>query len=82
MSVRELVTLSFAKNVGGLDRALRVASGAGIAAVGWAFGLGLGLAVPLTVLGLMWVATGVLSKCTIYYLLGFSTCPARARAER
>ncbi len=81
MSARELFSLSFAKNVGGVDRVLRVVSGAGIGASGWALGLGPAVAAPLTVLGAMWLATGVLSKCTIYYLLGFSTCPAKARRE-
>jgi hypothetical protein len=28
----------------------------------------------MSVLGAMWMATGVLSKCSIYYLLGHSTC--------
>ena len=31
----------------------------------------------MTVLGVMWTASGVLSRCSIYYMLGYSTCPIR-----
>lgn len=37
--------------------------------------LPLAATIPLSVLGAMWTLTGVLSKCSIYYALGFSTCP-------
>jgi len=70
---RQLLTLTFAKNVGGWDRLFRLASGGGVIAAGWLLTLPTGLSVALLLLGTMWVATGVLSRCTIYYLVGYST---------
>jgi Protein of unknown function (DUF2892) len=72
---KKLVTLTFPKNVGTSDRIVRLVSGAALAGAGWYFGLSLYAAIPMTVFGLMWMLTGVLSKCSIYYLLGYSTCP-------
>lgn len=76
MEVRKLLTLTFEKNVGQPDRLARLASGAALVGVGWYFALPLAVAVATSVLGLMWMATGVLSRCSIYYLLGYSSCPA------
>jgi Protein of unknown function (DUF2892) len=79
MELGKLMTLRFARNVGGPDRVARLVSGAGLAVAGWAFDVPTGAAIAMTVGGVMWLATGVLSKCSIYYLLGYSTCPARER---
>jgi hypothetical protein len=75
MDVKKLVTLTFDKNVGTWDRIGRLLSGAVLAGAGWYFALPLGAAIGMSVLGLMWFATGVLSRCSIYYALGYSTCP-------
>jgi Protein of unknown function (DUF2892) len=75
MNAKPLLTLSFAKNVGPRDRVFRLASGVAVAAAGWLLHAPLGMAVGLSVAGAVWVATGVLSRCSIYYLLGYSTCP-------
>jgi hypothetical protein len=65
----------FAKNVGGIDRILRIVVGLALiagfflnpdASLRWLYLVGL---VPL--------ATGLLSTCPLYSLLGVSTCPAR-----
>lgn len=82
MEFKKLVTLSFDRNVGTRDRKLRLASGASLAAVGWFLGLPVWAVAATTILGLMWTATGVLSKCSIYYLLGHSTRAGRASSER
>ena len=74
MDPLKLVTLSFDKNVGTPDRVFRLLSGAALTGAGWALGAPLWLAIAASVLGLMWTATGVLSKCSIFYLLGRSTC--------
>lgn len=79
MDVKKLVTLRFDKNVGASDRIFRLLSGAGLAGAAWYFALPGWAAVPMSVFGLMWFATGVLSKCSIYYALGYSTCPVRCR---
>lgn len=60
----------FGKNVGGLDKTLRIALGAllvlgALLGNGWWMWIGV---VPL--------ATGLLNSCPIYSLLGISTCPA------
>jgi amino acid transporter len=75
MELKRLVTLSFDRNVGTADRIFRLVSGAGLAAAGWFFTLPTLASAGLSVLGIMWFATGVLSKCSIYYLLGYSSCP-------
>jgi hypothetical protein len=75
MDPRKLVTLTFDKNVGPLDRVFRLFTGAALAASGWLIPIPVWGAVVLSVLGAMWFATGVLSRCSVYYLLGYSTCP-------
>ncbi len=64
------------KNVGGLDKNLRIAAGLALLALG-AFG-------PLGwwgALGLVPLTTGLLGNCPAYSLLGFNTCPVRGRAR-
>ena len=62
-------------NVGGLDRALRVAAGlalivlAAMGTIGWWGWLGV---IPL--------ATGLFSFCPLYTLLGFNSCPVRSKS--
>ena len=63
------------KNVGGIDRVLRIVVGLALiagfflntdGAWRWAYLLGI---IPL--------ATGLLSTCPLYSVLGMSTCPAK-----
>ncbi len=63
------------KNVGGIDRVLRIVVGLALiagyflnadAAYGWLYLLGI---IPL--------ATGLMSNCMLYTLLGINTCPAK-----
>jgi|GEM_PF-1152487 len=75
MDVKRLITLTFEKNVGTLDRGARLFSGAGLIAAAWSFNLPPWAALGLTLFGVMWTMTGVLSRCSIYYALGYSTCP-------
>lgn len=82
MDVRKLLTLGFERNVGTIDRVVRLASGLALVAAPWWFDADPWLAVPVSILGVMWTATGVLSKCSIYYLLGHSTCPNESRPGR
>ena len=64
------------KNVGTIDRVLRVALGLALLlgfflnadAGGWRW---------LYLLGVIPLATGLLSSCPVYSVLGLSTCPAR-----
>ncbi len=65
----------FSKNVGGIDRILRIVVGAalllgfflnGDGAYGWLYLIGI---IPL--------ATGLLSTCPIYSILGMNTCPRK-----
>ena len=76
MDPKKLVTLGFDKNVGPIDRVFRLVSGLALGLVPWWLALSPWIAVPLSILGVMWTATGVLSKCSIYYMLGHSSCPA------
>lgn len=79
MEVRKLATLTFDKNVGSPDRVFRLLSGIGLMGAGWYLALPAWVSITMSVFGLMWFATGVLSKCSIYYLLGHSTCPASGK---
>lgn len=81
MNAKTLLTLSFDRNVGPRDRVFRLASGLAIAGAGWLVHAPLGTAIGLSIAGAAWMATGVLSRCSIYYLLGYSTCP-RAPTRR
>lgn len=81
MELKKLVTVTFDKNVGTADRIVRFAAGALLAATGWYFGLSTGASVGMSVLGAMTIATAVLSKCSIYYLMGYSTCPISSEAS-
>lgn len=81
MNLGKLIRLDFERNVGAADRVFRVLSGVALTASGWYLGLATWVSVVLGALGLMWVATGVLSKCTIYYALGYSSCPVRSHPE-
>ncbi|MEY4983129.1 MAG: hypothetical protein RIR62_1395 [Pseudomonadota bacterium] len=65
----------FKTNVGGIDRVLRIVAGLALiagfflnpdATYRWAYLIGI---VPL--------ATGLLSTCPLYTMLGLSTCPVR-----
>lgn len=86
MSFQEFVTYSFTKNVGRTDRALRIITGLSLTAVGWLLGASVWTSLLVTVAGVAWTLTGVVSRCGIYYLLGFSTCSAitgeQAKSER
>lgn len=59
------------RNVGSIDRGLRIAAGLVL--------LGLGAFGPLGwwgLIGLVPLATGLMSRCPAYSLLGVNTCPA------
>ncbi|MGX9417612.1 YgaP family membrane protein [Vibrio sp. RC27] len=64
------------KNVGGIDKTLRIIAGIVLLALTfvlanenglWLWGL----------IGIIPLATGLLSRCPIYPLLGFSSCPLK-----
>lgn len=78
MDLKRLLAPSFDKNVGPTDRVLGLVSGAALALAGFALHAPTWARAALVVFGLMWTLTGVLSRCTIYYALGRSTCPADA----
>jgi hypothetical protein len=61
-------------NVGGLDRILRIVAGIVLLALGWFGPLGWwGL------IGLVPLATGLMSTCPLYTILGLNTCPLSQR---
>ena len=65
------------KNVGGIDRILRIVGGLVL----------MGLAATSTIgawgwLGAIVTATGLFSFCGAYTLIGFSTCPIKKEAEK
>lgn len=67
------------RNVGGIDRAIRIV--AGLLLIAFALGLGF----PQTGwnvvgwIGVVPLATALMGWCPAYSLVGLNTCPARAR---
>ncbi|MEO1200249.1 MAG: DUF2892 domain-containing protein [Pseudomonadota bacterium] len=68
------------RNVGGIDRIVRILP-AVVVAVLWAQGvIGGPVAVALGLLAGMLLLTAVTGACSIYYMLGLSTCSAKTEA--
>ena len=63
----------FQKNVGGLDRILRIVVGVALIAVFFVYGN------PLFLIGIVPLATGLLNSCLVYSLFGINTCPMNKR---
>jgi hypothetical protein len=57
------------RNVGGMDRALRIIVGLGILSLAF-----VGPKTPWGYVGLLFLATGLLGWCPPYTLFGISTC--------
>jgi hypothetical protein len=57
-----------------IERVLRVILGLGVLSLAF-----LGPKTPWGYLGLVPLATGLLGSCPLYTLLGWSTCPVKAR---
>ena len=60
------------ENVGTVDRALRVVIGISLVLAGW-LGSGGALGIILFVIGLVLLATGLLSRCPIYSVANLNT---------
>ena len=62
------------RNVGGIDKGLRIVAGLVLLALGWFGPLGWwGL------IGLVPLVTGLIGNCPVYSLLGVNTCPLDRR---
>ncbi|MBU2962249.1 DUF2892 domain-containing protein [Citreicella sp. C3M06] len=64
----------FAKNVGGIDKILRIAVGALMIA---AFFLTDGPYHWLYLLGIIPLVTGLMGRCPLYALIGVNSCPMK-----
>jgi len=65
----------FKKNVGSLDRILRVVVGLALIIAYFA----IENASPFLLIGIVPLATGLMSSCPAYTLLGLKTCPMKDR---
>jgi drug/metabolite transporter (DMT)-like permease len=66
----------FATNVGGIDRILRIV--VGLALIAWFFmDQGTGFWHWAKLIGIVPLATGLMSSCPLYSILGLSTCPVK-----
>ena len=63
----------FKTNVGGIDRVLRIA--AGLVLIGLTL---MGTIGPWGWIGVVLLATGVLSTCPLYSIIGLNTCPMKS----
>ncbi|PPB81725.1 Protein of unknown function (DUF2892) [Albidovulum inexpectatum] len=66
----------FKHNVGTTDRIIRIVVGLALIAW-WYFSPGMGLRWLPLVLGIIALATGLLSTCPLYSILGINTCPMK-----
>jgi hypothetical protein len=64
-----------AKNVGGIDRALRIV--VGLALIAGFFLNAEGAYRWLYLIGIVPLATGLMQSCPLYSILGLSTCPMK-----
>lgn len=62
----------FKRNVGALDRVLRIVVGLGVLSLAF-----IGPQSPLGYLGLAPLLTGIVGTCPLYTLLGVATCAKR-----
>ncbi len=66
----------FKTNVGGIDRILRIV--VGLALLVWFFfDNGAGFWHYAKLIGIVPLATGLMSSCPLYSILGLSTCPLK-----
>ena len=65
----------FKTNVGGADRLLRIVAGLVLLALTFTGAIG-----AWGWIGVVPLATGLLKTCPLYTILGFSTCPMKAKA--
>lgn len=69
-------TAMFKTNVGGIDRILRIV--VGIALLAWFFlDQGQGFWHYAKLIGIVPLATGLMSSCPLYSIFGLSTCPMK-----
>lgn len=67
----------FKTNVGSADRALRIILGIVLIGVYFLFPGNAWWAIVALVVGIVALATGLMSTCPLYSVLGVSTCPRR-----
>ena len=66
----------FATNVGGIDRILRIV--VGLALIAWFFmDQGTGFWHWAKLIGIVPLATGLMSSCPLYSIIGMNTCPRK-----
>lgn len=70
-----LVNMFTTRNVAPIDRLIRATPAVAVGWLWWSGSIGGLLAVGLAALAAMLLATSLTGSCSIYYLLGFSTCP-------
>jgi hypothetical protein len=76
-----LTRMMTTRNVGWLDRLLRALPALAVVGLWWTGTLaGWSFAVAAVLAGMLLV-TSITGACSIYYLLGFSTCPASRTAK-
>ncbi len=68
------------KNVGGLDRVLRIILAAVFAYLYFSGTVSGTLGLVLVILGAVFVLTSLVSFCPIYALVGLNTCPTKKPA--
>ena len=78
--VSTLIAANTTKNVGPADRAVRALLPFVVGGLWWAGVLPAVVAVPVLVVAALLFPTAFTGACSIYYFLGFSTCPVSGRS--
>lgn len=76
MSLKGMFTT---KNVSGTDRIIRALPVVVVAVLYFAGSLPMGWAIGLGIFSTMLLLTSVMGVCSVYYLLGYSTCPVSGK---
>jgi hypothetical protein len=76
-----LIAANTTRNVAGWDRVLRGLLTFAVGGLWWAGILPTLVAIPAGIVALMLLPTAFTGACSIYYMLGVSTCPVTQRAD-
>lgn len=73
--IKKFIEIMNTKNVGYWDRALRILVGILLIAIGVHNHASIGITIALVLIGINVAMTGIRGVCSIYYMLGYLTCP-------
>lgn len=73
--IKKFIEVMNTRNVGAVDRFFRISIGVILIGLGIYYHNSLELAIALVFFGINTALTGIRGVCSIYYMLGYSSCP-------